>query len=197
MVDIEELKRLASGLAGWQNLTECWPIEDDDCDPEEFDWAVGAIDEDGNDYSVMTVDAFQYDAPGESEKLARFYAAANPAAVLELIAKIERLRKDSVSVDTAVYIAEQLSVKAEQAERERDQLRAELDELALKFAASDYSYDQSTEQLRSEIEALHEAVKFASVVMGVVAENESLAEVEKRSLLCEVRRCDAAMAAKG
>lgn len=52
------------------------------------------------------------------------------------------------------------------------------------------------EQLRAEVEALREAVKFASVVMGVVAENESLAEVEKRSLLCEVRRCDAAMAAK-
>ena len=52
------------------------------------------------------------------------------------------------------------------------------------------------DQLRAEVEALRDAAKFASVVMGVVAENGLLAEVERRSLLCEVRRCDSALGAK-
>lgn len=47
-----------------------------------------------------------------------------------------------------------------------------------------------------EAERLREAVKFASVVMRTVADSPALSDAERRSLLSEVRRCDAAMAAK-
>lgn len=97
--------------------------------------------------------------------------------------------------------------------KERDQLLAEVEDLKLQVQAArgtSLSSVQVADRLiyerdvlvaerddaRAEAEALRDAAKFASVVMRVVAENGSLTEVERRSLLCEVRRCDAALAAK-
>ncbi|WP_313135634.1 hypothetical protein [Stutzerimonas nitrititolerans] len=53
----------------WEkSLTAAWPA--DETHPQD-EWVIGAIDEDGNKYEVITVDAYQYDAPGASEKIAR------------------------------------------------------------------------------------------------------------------------------
>ncbi|WP_028236737.1 hypothetical protein [Pseudomonas brassicacearum] len=86
MTDYTELKRLAEAMKGWGRLTECWP-----CGENGPDWQVGQVDEDDNRYPVMTIDTEQYDAETQAPTLAQFYAAANPAAVLALIAENEKL----------------------------------------------------------------------------------------------------------
>ena len=86
-MNIEELKRLAAPLVKW-GADSAW--ENPSCTA-----AVGYIDEDGNRDPILTVDTTIYDGfEGDSLELANFYAAANPAAVLELIEEIERLRDE-------------------------------------------------------------------------------------------------------
>lgn len=84
-----DLKELAEAVQGWGNCTKAW------LDTSEDDSAavVGHIDEDGNAYPVSVVDCEQYFAGHDSMKLARFYAAANPTAVLELLAESDQLRQ--------------------------------------------------------------------------------------------------------
>jgi hypothetical protein len=82
---MSDLKLLAEAVAGWGNCTEAW------LDTSEDDAAavVGHIDEDGNTYPVMAINCEQYYADHDSMKLAKFYAAANPNAVLQLVTLIE------------------------------------------------------------------------------------------------------------
>lgn len=86
MTDYSELKRLAEGMKGWDKMTECWP-----CDENGPDWQVGRLDEDDNRWPLLTIDTEQYDQEREAPKIARYYAAANPAAVLALIAERDQL----------------------------------------------------------------------------------------------------------
>ena len=89
-MDTEELKRLAELNIGWSNANSAWNDM-----INEGGAVVGHIDEDGNKYDVAVVDLVQYDGfEGDSLQLASFYAAANPAAVLELIAEVDRLRDE-------------------------------------------------------------------------------------------------------
>lgn len=55
-----------------KSLTHCWP---DDKDDRDGDWCVGCIDEEGNFYEVVKVEASQYDAGGESQKIAEAIVA--------------------------------------------------------------------------------------------------------------------------
>ena len=64
-----------------KSLGFCWAA---DADYPEGDWIVGTVDEDGNRYDVLRVEASQYDAEGESQKIAeaivKLWAwAAHPA----------------------------------------------------------------------------------------------------------------------
>ena len=91
-MNTEELKRLAEANYGWRNSDSAWPHKSGDGSA-----VVGNID-DGHDPQiknpVAVVDVTVYDVfEGDSMQLAQFYAAANPAAVLELIAEIERVTK--------------------------------------------------------------------------------------------------------
>ncbi|GEM_PF-5422649 len=52
----------------WEkSFGSAWPV---DVDEPEGAWVIGTIDEDENKYPIIMVEADQYDAPGESEKLA-------------------------------------------------------------------------------------------------------------------------------
>lgn len=52
----------------WEkSISHCWPKYLDD---KDGDWCVGTADEDGRLYEVLLVEASQYDAPGESQKIA-------------------------------------------------------------------------------------------------------------------------------
>lgn len=91
-----ELRRLAEDTQGWQNLKECWPADQEFSDA---DWEVGALDEDDNRYPVISVNTQQYDCEDGAEKLARFIAAANPAAVLSLLDECDRLQATCEGLD--------------------------------------------------------------------------------------------------
>lgn len=55
-----------------KSLSHCWPK----CEAsKEGDWCVGHISEDGDFYDVLTVEASQYDADGESQKIAEAIVA--------------------------------------------------------------------------------------------------------------------------
>ncbi|UNY40178.1 hypothetical protein KLEP174_gp56 [Pseudomonas phage vB_PcuM_ KLEP17-4] len=61
-----------------KSFSECWPVEQDD---PEGDWAVGTVMRDGDEIycPVIMIEAAQYDAPGESEKIAKaLVAILNP-----------------------------------------------------------------------------------------------------------------------
>jgi hypothetical protein len=56
-------------VAHWEkSLVDMWPADEDD---EQGDWHIGTIADDGYRLPVVTVEASQYDAPGDSEKIAR------------------------------------------------------------------------------------------------------------------------------
>lgn len=64
-----------SALMHWSKSLECTrPVEPDD---PEGAWFIGSIDDDGDQtfYPVITVEADQYDAPGDSEKIAKTISA--------------------------------------------------------------------------------------------------------------------------
>ena len=86
-MDTKKLKMLAQDVTGWANCDKAW-LDTSENDPAAV---FGHIDEDGNTYPVATIDCDQYYQGQDSIKLAKFYAAANPVAVLNLILRIEEL----------------------------------------------------------------------------------------------------------
>lgn len=92
-MDTEELKRLAEANYGWKSADSAWLHTSNDGSA-----IVGNIDDEHNPQihnPVAVVDVTQYDGfEGDSLELANFYAAANPAAILTLIAEIDSLRDE-------------------------------------------------------------------------------------------------------
>ena len=84
-IDIKKLKEAALAIRDWK-LDMAWL----DTSEDESAAVVGHIDEEGNEYAVITVDCDQYFQGQDSLPLAKFYAQANPSAVLELIARLEK-----------------------------------------------------------------------------------------------------------
>lgn len=84
--DIAALKQLALAVTGWDNCNQAWLDNSEDVPAA----VVGHISDDGETYPVATIDCDQYYHGDDSLKLARFYAAANPAAILALIEHIEQ-----------------------------------------------------------------------------------------------------------
>lgn len=89
-MNVDELKQKALKCYGWRNASSAWLHEsgdgsavvgniDDSYDPEMRD-PVAVVD-------VTHYDGFQDD----SIELAQFYAAANPATILALIAELDEL----------------------------------------------------------------------------------------------------------
>lgn len=87
---IEELRQLAEAIKQWGNTDDAW-LDEADADGAAV---VGHISEDGEHYPTALVDLGQYFEPQDSIKLAKFYAAANPAAILELLAERDALRAE-------------------------------------------------------------------------------------------------------
>lgn len=117
-VDKVKLKALAEGMKGWDKMTECWPS-----DENGPDWQVGRLDEDENRWSLLTIDTEQYDQEQDAPKVAQYYAAANPVAVLALLAENERLqlnaKNDAIAYKAAIERQDEIRA-------ERDQLKAKL-----------------------------------------------------------------------
>lgn len=90
---LAELERLAESVNGW-NMPEAFQEAEEGVHPDEWEWHVGAIDEDGNQYPLLHVNAHQYDS-GDSCMLASYYAACNREAVLGLIARLRAAEADA------------------------------------------------------------------------------------------------------
>lgn len=76
-----------AGLPQWeQSLSSAWPADAEDA---QGAWVIGVIDEEENKYPVATIEADQYDAPGDSEKIARAIIALWAQAFSAPVAKAE------------------------------------------------------------------------------------------------------------
>ena len=85
-IDTTKLRELAQSAEGYGSCEYAWPHDEHDGVA-----VVGQI-HDGEKYPVAEIDTGQYFANEEAIKLAEFYAAANPATVLQLLDEIDRLR---------------------------------------------------------------------------------------------------------
>ena len=91
MKDYSELKILAEATEGWDNLNAFRQVSENDPD-----WQVGAASEENDFYPVITIDTSQYDQEQDgAKKLAQYYVAANPSAILDIICEVESLKKDA------------------------------------------------------------------------------------------------------
>lgn len=91
---LAELEQAAIEIKGW-NLVDAFRYADP-CieDGEDEEWCVGSIDEDGNQYPVMEVNAHQYDSQ-DSELLAHYYGLCNRESILGLIARLRAAEADA------------------------------------------------------------------------------------------------------
>ena len=89
---VAELESLAISVQGW-NMTAFFQEPDAFEVEADWEWHVGAIDEDGNKYPLLHVNASQYDSD-DSEKIARYYAACNRDTILALLAERKELVRD-------------------------------------------------------------------------------------------------------
>lgn len=106
-VDLNNLKKQAELLRGWFNTIDAWldTSEDSACA------VVGHISDEGALYPVAFVDCDQYDAPSDSMNLAKFYASANPKAILELISAYEAQGEDCKKLKNRVNELEEYVAK--------------------------------------------------------------------------------------
>ena len=119
MIDINGLRRLAQAVSGWSNCNQAWLDQSEDVQAA----VVGHIDEDGNTYPVATIDCDRYYAAHQSLPLAKFYAAANPAAISELIDRLEAAEKELAELRSSMKFRTSLIGRTE---AERDALRAKI-----------------------------------------------------------------------
>ena len=98
-----------AAVGHWErSLVATWPADEDDA---QGAWVIGTTDEDGNRYEVITIEADQYDAPGDSEKIARAMIALWSQAFAAPIAQtgqqpvlsncLDLVEKMTVSVDVS------------------------------------------------------------------------------------------------
>lgn len=79
---IAALKAAAECVDGWGNCNKMWPASEED---GYITYAVGVV-ADGERYPVAEIDCAQYDSDAGAD-LADFYARANPAAILAILAE--------------------------------------------------------------------------------------------------------------
>lgn len=128
MKDYSELKMLAEAMKGWDKMTECWPSDENGPDLQ-----IGRLDEEDNRWPLMTVDTEQYDQEQDAPKVAQYYAAANPAAVLALIAEVEALKDERDYcrrvADHNLDLGVQYMNERDKAKTDNELLRAEINHL--------------------------------------------------------------------
>ena len=89
MIDIDKIEAAAKPVKVWsKSCNQAWI----DTSEDESAAVVGNITEEGTEYPVVIVDCDQYTNGDNSLPLAKFYATANPATVLEMVALIRAQR---------------------------------------------------------------------------------------------------------
>jgi hypothetical protein len=87
-----------------KSLGSCWPADEES---PEGDWLIGTIDEDGNRFEVIRVEAAQYDAEGESQKIAEAIVALWSSATAAPTVKAEQVDDLSAEVESMVRALEE------------------------------------------------------------------------------------------
>ena len=98
MNDLNKIKAAALAVCSWK-LGTAWL----DTSEDESAAVVGHIDEEGNEYPVITVDCDLYFQGQDSMPLAKYYAEANPSAVIELIERLEAAERDAALYRDLIY----------------------------------------------------------------------------------------------
>ena len=83
----QELRKLAEAAKGWLIQPAIVQETSDDI------LKLGSTSEDGEFYELIEIDCENYGHP--SRPLAEFIAAANPAAILDLLDRLEKAEKDA------------------------------------------------------------------------------------------------------
>ena len=115
--DINELRLLAQAVIHWGCCNQAWLDQSEDTPAA----VVGHINEDGETYPVVTIDCDQYSAAGQSLPLGKFYAAANPAVVNEILNRLEAAEED---IALKEKIIDALGAELNAVANERDDLLA-------------------------------------------------------------------------
>lgn len=89
--NFELIKALSANVKGWLNVNQAW--EETEC--EVTIAKVGAIDEDGNKYPVISVNCSDYYADDDSIKVAQYIAAVNPETITNIIEYSESLQSEN------------------------------------------------------------------------------------------------------
>lgn len=122
MIDTDKLRRLAQAVSEQINCNQVWIDQDEDVRTV----MVGYIGEGGDVYHVVSINP--YYAEGQSLPLGKFYAAANPATVLELLDRLEVAEKERDVLRDRLALESQengaLRDSVDRACEERDALRA-------------------------------------------------------------------------
>lgn len=145
MIDINELRLLVQAVIGWGCCNQAWLDQSEDTPAV----VVGHINEDGETYPVVTIDCDQYYAAHHSLPLGKFYAAANPAVINELLDRLEAAesarRDDYQNWMTALDRNAELLAKLEAAEKERDEFKREC-----------FGHISDNSSLRAKVEAMEQ-----------------------------------------
>ena len=90
---LADIEGLASSTKHW-NMPKAFQEAEEGVHPNAWEWHVGAIDEDGNQYPLLHVNAHQYES-NDSGLLARYYAACNQSAIIGLITRLRAAEADA------------------------------------------------------------------------------------------------------
>lgn len=191
MSDYSKLKELAEATKGWDNLKSCWPEETEDGDLE-VNWFVGAVTEDDDKYPVLEVNTAQYDALEDAGRLARYYAAANPSAVLALIADLDEAR-NGMKHSCAI----RLKKRIELLETQRDQLIADNERLTKAVGLQVIRRFVGDDDQKNIDELVAAGIQVdKELIVQLKAENERLAAACERAEQIIIVECKAASLAK-
>lgn len=153
MIDTDKLRRLAQAVSEQINCNQVWIDQDEDVRTV----MVGYIGEGGDVYHVVSINP--YYAEGQSLPLGKFYAAANPATVLELLDRLEVAEKERDVLRDRLALESQengaLRDSVDRACEERDELRAELKEVRYGVAVA----HDTIKALRAKIEAMEKRLR--------------------------------------
>ena len=81
--EYEVLRQLIEEMQGWPNEEYFW----------DGVWAVGSVDEDGEEYPVVRIRTDLYDLPHHGEKMAQYYASVNPQTIKKLLDDLEEFKQ--------------------------------------------------------------------------------------------------------
>ena len=191
MSDYSKLKELAEATKGWDNLKSCWPEETEDGDLE-VNWFVGAVTEDDDKYPVLEVNTAQYDALEDAGRLARYYAAANPSAVLALIADLDEAR-NGMKHSCAI----RLKKRIELLETQRNQLIADNERLTKAVGLQVIRRFVGDDDQKNIDELVAAGIQVdKELIVQLKAENERLAAACERVEQIIIVECKAASLAK-